>query len=184
MAISFTKTIPALSSLGGYSIAGGSGNTSCKITLAGAQNITANTKKSLIKIKTPQSETTQDANPSDKTVNRIIDLKRVDDTIKIRGELEDTDANDTSVLVDGSAEDQATTAWEKYWILRAMCTRGGPLTNLTIDNVEFKSTTQEAYMEAITMIAKSTGGTALNTSQGDHIARITVDIDIYLGDSR
>lgn len=185
MAISLTKTIPKTSSLGGYSIAGGgSGTTACKITLVGIENITGNTKKSLIKIKIPQSKTTRVKSPSDKSINYIVDLKRMDDTIKIRGWLEDTDANDNSIEVDGSPETAATTAWEKYYALRAMCASGGSLTNLIIDNVEYKSTTQEAFLEAITFIAKSTDGSALNVTQGDHIARITVELDIYLGDER
>jgi len=184
MAISLTKTIPKTSSLGGYSIAGGGfGTTACKITLSGV-SIIGNTKKALIKIKIPESKTTQAASPSDKANNYIVDLKRVDDTIKIRCELTDTDANDNSIKVDDTAEDQATTAWEKYYALRAMLATGGPLTNLTIDNVEYKNTTQEAFLEDITYTAKPTGGTALNTTQGDHIARLTVELTIYLGDER
>lgn len=186
MAISITKTIPKVSSLGGYSIAGGgTGTTSTKVTLAGIQEITPNTKKSLIKIQIPQSKSTYTGTPSDLANNSVVDLKRIEETIKIRGWLEDTPADDSSVLVDSVAESSAVTAWEKYFILRAMCTSGGALTNVTIDNIEFKSATQEAFLEDITAIIAPTDDGSLNTSSGNgDVARLQIEMSLYIGDER
>lgn len=186
MAISITKTIPKLSKLGGYSIAGGgSGTTSCKIILNGMIEIIPHTKKSLIKIPVAQSKSTQSNNPSDAGKNYVLDLKKIEDTIVIRGWLEDTPANDPTVQVGGSNETQATTAWEKYWIIRAMCTTGGALANLTIDNVEFKSATQEAFLEdATATIPSLDAASSLNTSIDKSVGRIEVSLSFYIGDAR
>jgi len=186
MAISITKTIPNLSGLGAYSInGGGAGTVETKLTLSGVQTITPNTKKTLIKVKIAQSKGTYTASPSDLANNVVVDLKRIEDTIKVRGWLEDTPADDSSVLVGGVAEDTAVTAWEKFWILRAMCTSGGALTNVTIDNVQFTSSTQEAFLEDITGIINPTDIALLNTNTGNgNVARVQVELSLYLGDAR
>ena len=61
----------------------GSGATN--IILDSAQEIIVNTKKNLIKMSLGQSDQSQLDNPSDKGKNFVKDLKRVQDTIKIRG---------------------------------------------------------------------------------------------------
>lgn len=162
MTISIQKTIPNSDR---YT---GSGDTT--ITLTDVNNITMNTKKALIKIPVPQSESSQDASPTDLGKNYVKDLKKIDDTIKLSG-----------WLADGTE-----TAWNKVWKLRAMCARGGPLTNLTIENIEFKSTTQQAFLEEINFIAhpQRAIGKDINETAGTGIARIEVSLTFYLGDAR
>jgi len=164
MAIQVTQTLP---SSDWYS---GSGVTT--INLADVSNITINTKKSLIKIQLPESKSTQEANPSDKGRSYIKDLKKIEDTIKIRG-----------WVIDETGE----TAWNKAWKLRAMAASGGPVTNLTIENVEFKSATQQAFLEACTIIAKplkTTFNKNLNEVSKQGIARLEVDLDFFVGNER
>ena len=163
MAISLTKDLP---SSDWYS---GTGSTT--ITLAGATEIQINTKKELIKIKVPQSQATQDSNPSDKGKIYVKDLKNVDDTIRIRGWIED---------------DSTDSAWNKAWKLRGMCASGGPLDNLTIENVVFDSSTQQAFLEEVTFIAHplTSKGLRINETASDGIARIEVDLNFFIGDKR
>lgn len=186
MSISLQKTIPKVSTLGGYSIAGGgAGTTSCTITLSGVTEMTLHTKKTLIKIQIPKSKTTQTSGVSDKFANSVVDLKRGTDEIKIRGWLEDTPANDSSVDCDGNDETAATTAWEKFWILRSMCSRGGSLTNLTIENVSFTTSTQEAFLEDIVAVVQADDTGVINTSSGGgDVARVNIDLTLFIGDER
>lgn len=164
MAIQITKTLPS------SDFYTGSGATT--INLADVSVITINTKKSLIKIQLPESKNTQDANPSDKGRNQVKDLKKIEDTIKIRG-----------WVTDNAGE----TAWNKAWKLRAMATSGGPLTNLTIENIEFKETTQQVFLESSTIIAKplkTTYNKNLNEVAKEGIARIEVDLVFFVADER
>ncbi len=165
MAISMTKSIPASD---WYS---GTGSTT--VTLSGTTQIIVNSKKALIKIQVPQSETSQESNPSDKGLNYVKDLKKVEDQIKIRGWLED---------------DTGSSAWTKAWKLRAMSSSGGPLTDLTIENLTFGTGSQEAYLEEVNFIAHPlrAKGLTINETSSDSmgVARIECDLSIYLGDAR
>ena len=165
MVISVTKTIPASD---WYSATG-----STTITLAGADDIIMNTKKSLIKIPIPQSAATVAANPSDKGKNYVKDLKKIEDTIKIKGWI--IDQTDSS-------------AWQQAWQLRAMSSSGGPLTNLIVENLTFSDATQEAFLEEVNFIAHPARALQLRideTSSGSiDAARIEIDLSFYLGDER
>jgi hypothetical protein len=161
MAITIRKTLPASA---WYT---GSGDTT--ITLDGVTSIVSNTKKSLIKIQIPQGTNTQTANPSDKGKNYVKDLKKVEDSIKVRG-----------WLVDSVSE----TAWSKAWKLRAMCASGGPIVNLTVEDVIFSTTSQEAYLEEVNFTANSLAGELINVNLGKGMARIEVELTFYLGDTR
>jgi len=165
MSISLTKTIPASD---WYTDTG-----STTITLAGANRIIVNSKKALIKIPIPQSSATQASNPSDKGKNYVKDLKKIEDTIKIGGWL--IDKTDSS-------------AWQQAWQLRAMSASGGPLSNLTIENLTFGTGSQQAFLEEVNFIAYPlrAKGVKINETSSDTIdvARIEVDLSIYLGDER
>jgi len=161
MTISVTATLPTSS---WYT---GSGATT--ITLDGIDSITSNTKKSLIKIQIPQSGSTQSSNPSDKGKNYVKDLKRIEDTIKIRG-----------WLVDGQSE----TAWSKAWKLRAMCASGGALTSLIIEDLTFSTSSQQAFLEEVNFIVSALDTARITTNKGKGTARIEIDLTFYLGDAR
>lgn len=173
--ITISKKIPKTSSISGYSDidGGGSGDTTnpVSIILNGAQQISGSSKKKLIKVKIKESSSTQDANPSDGINTRIVDLKDIEETIKVRGWLED---------------DSTETAWSKYWKLRAMMVRGGPLYTLVIDNITFGSTTWDVFLEEVAWIVDPTNGSALNTSEEGFgpSARITADLAFYMGNER
>jgi len=162
MAISVNMTIPTSSDF--YTTGG-----NLSITLAGVENIIVHSKKDLIKIKKAKTEARQDSEDSDQFDNAVVDLKRGTDEIVIKGWLED---NATS------------TAWQKFWQLRAMCSRGGPLTNLTIDNLQFKSATQEAFLEDVVGTIKSDDTGTINSSAGAGTARVEVVLSFFLGDER
>jgi len=166
MAISVAKSIPSSS---WYS---GTGSTT--VTLSGTTQIIVNSKKALIKIQVPQSSTTYEGTASSDTgKNYVKDLKKVEDQIKIRGWLED---------------DASSSAWTKAWKLRAMSSSGGPLTNLIIENLTFDTGSQEAFLEEVNFIAHplTAKGLTINetSSSSTGVARIEVDLSIYLGDER
>lgn len=147
-----------------------------------AEEITVNTKKSLIKISQPSAGASQNNNQTDTSKSYIYDLKRVEDTIHVRGWLVD---------------DSTSSAWEKAWKLRAMCVSGnidgdkGALTEFVMNNITFSSSTQRVYLESVTFIAKPYGS-AQNlsdntmTGQGDNTktARIECTLDFYVGDPK
>lgn len=166
--IYLTKTLPTSSR---YT---GSGATT--ITFSGANNIIINCKRSLIKTQIPQGKATQTASSSDLGKNYVIDLKRVEDSIKIKGWIED------------SGTTSALSAWNKAWQLRAMCSVGGPLTTLAIENITFSSTTASgnvaAYLEEVSFIGNPFPGKLLNQPSNAGIARIEIDCSFYLGDER
>jgi len=162
LVISIRKTIPASSSF--YTTGGDQ-----TITLTGTETITVHSKKDLIKINRAKTKSRQTSEDSDQFDNSIVDLKKGTDEIVIKGWIED-DATDT--------------AWEKFFRLRAMCSRGGPLTNFTIDNIEFKSDTQEAFLEDIVGIIKSDDTGAINSNFGDGTGRIELTLSIFIGDER
>jgi len=167
MAISVQKTIPD-SDWYPDSLTG-----SQTITLAGVNKIIMNTKKSLIKIKIPQSAATQAGDPSDKGKNFVKDLKRIEDTMKINGWLIDT--TDSS-------------AWEQAWMLRGMSASGGPVASLIVDNLTFSSGTQEAFLEEVNFISHPLRAQSLDiadTSSGSmNVARVEIGLTFYLGDER
>jgi len=162
MAISIQKTIPASSDF--YTTGGDQ-----TITLAGVEEFTVHTKKDLIKINKPKTKKRADSEDSDEFDNSVIDLKKGTDEIAIKGWLED---------------DSSDSAWEKFWRLRAMCSRGGPVVNLTIDNIQFKSTTQEAFLEDVTGIIKADDSGVLNSNTADDRARIQISLVFFIGDER
>lgn len=164
MAITVTKT---LTSSDWYT---GTGSTT--ITLADVQTIDINSKKSLIKIQLPESSATQAGSPSDKGRNFIKDLKKVEDVVRIKG-----------WITDNAGE----TAWNKAWKLRAMESSGGPVDNLTIENVVFSSATQQAFLERVFFSAKPlkpTYNKNLNEVAKEGLARIEVDLTFFIGDER
>jgi len=162
MAISLRKTIPTSSNF--YTTGGDQ-----KVTLAGTQEINIHSKKDLIKVKKAKSKSSQDSEDSDEFDNLVVDLKKGTDEIRIRGWLED---------------DGTDTAWEKFWRLRAMCSRGGALKTFVLDSITFDSDTQEAFLEDITAIIKPDDTGALSSSMGSNIARINLEIIIFIGDER
>jgi len=162
MVVSVRKTIPTTSNF--YTTGGDQ-----TITLAGTTKIIFHTKKALIKINRRKNKSRQASEDSDEFDNQVVDLKHGTDEVVINGWIEDDDTD---------------TAWEKYWRLRAMCSRGGPLTNLTIEDIEFKGATQEAFLEDIagTIIADDTG--SINVSKGEGIVRIELVLSFFIGDER
>ena len=164
--VSVRKNLPSSSY---YS---GSGDTT--ITLAGVTEIIFNSKKSLTKIRRPRSKSRQASNPSDVPDNRVIDLQRLEETMVIRGWLED---------------DSTETAWNKAWKLRAMCSRGGPLTSLTVGNIVFPTgtspnyTVPQAFLEEVSFTIKPDDTGSITTSKID-IARIEVSLSFYFGNER
>ena len=164
MAITIRKTLPTSAR---YT---GSGDTT--IDLVGAEEIIVNTKKSLIKIPFSQDLDDQKKFFTDLGINLVVDLKRIEDTIKIRAWLEDDDTE---------------TAWNKAWKLRAMCSSGGPITALVIENITFDGGvgTQPVFLEEVTFIVKPNLGKTIDTdSQDNQAARLIVDLTFYLGDDR
>jgi hypothetical protein len=168
--ITITKTIPSSS---WYS---GTGSTTIPIY---AEEITVNTKKSLIKTSIAQAPSSQ-LTGSDMGKSFIMDLKRVEDTIKIRG-----------FLVDGTGSNQS--AWNRAWQLRAMCSSGnqggdkGSLTSAIIDNLTFSSSTTRAFLEEVSFVAPAEYLNALgNISQTGNtgIAKLQVDLSLYIGDPK
>ncbi len=168
MAIILRKTIPTGSISNWYSGTGGD----TTITLNGVTKFDVDTKKMMIKVRIPKGKRRREETLSDDGDNMIIDLKRLDTTIRIEGWLED-DATG------------GETAWDKAWQLRAMNTTGGPLTKLTIDNIEFDEDTQQAFLEGFTLTVMPTDNTTLNTlsGQGDE-ARVQVILVFYIGKER
>ncbi len=162
MVVSIRKTIPTSSNF--YTTGGDQ-----TISLDGTTKIILHTNKSLIKINRRKNKTRQASENSDEFDNKVVDLKNGADDIVINGWIED---------------DSVDTAWEKYWRLRAMCSRGGKLTNLTIENIEFKDTTQQAFLEDITgtFIADDTG--SINILKDDGVARIELTLTFYIGNER
>jgi len=174
MAISLRKTIPSSSDF--YTTGGDT-----TITLNGVTEIIFNSKKALIKIQRPVSPNNQVSSPSDEPQNMVIDLKRVEENLTIRGWLVD---------------DASGTAWEKAWKLRAMGTTGGSLTNFIWDNKTFDTSTLPVFLEECRFIhfaqdTQSISSTTLDgsvtptvTTQDTGQARLEVNITLYFGEDR
>jgi hypothetical protein len=150
------------------------------ITLSNFDNMIINSKKSLTKYKKFKTKSSQNTGNTDKLDNYVIDLKNVDQTIRFTGWLED---------------DASQSAWNKFWKLLAMQTRGGSLTSLTIGTAApivfpsgspavFPTTTPQAFLENVTgnIVSDDTGD--ISASFSTKPARIKVDLDIYLGYER
>ena len=163
--ITITKTLPTSSWY--------SGSGAITITLSSVNNMVFHSKKDLIKIKILKSPANVENTGSDKGATYIKDLKNIEFEMKLRGWLIDT--TDSS-------------AWTKAWKLRAMCTVGGPVSSLVIENQTFNTSSQQVFLEDITFIAhpnRVQGLTINNTSSASMgIARIEIDLDLYVGDSR
>lgn len=162
--ITLVKTLPASSF---YS---GSGVTT--ITLNGANSMNINSKKALIKLQLPKTKSSQNTSPSDVPDNQVIDLKRCDENIRISGYLED---------------DTTETAWNKLWKLRAMVTRGGALTSLTIGTavpLVFGVSVQDVFLESITGTIESDDTGDITASFSAKPARIRIELNFYIGNER
>lgn len=152
-----------------------SGTGSTNIVLSGAIEIIANSKKSLTKTPQPQASSSYltGVNFSDKGKNKVIDLKKIEDTIKLRGWLIDT---------------TSSSAWNQAWQLRGMAVKGGPIDLLTIENLSFNTSSQQAWLEEVNFIASPARalGLKINETSSASIGkpRIQVDLSIYLGDTR
>lgn len=162
MAVSIQKTIPSSSNL--YTTGGDQ-----TITLSGVEEIVIHSKKDLIKIQKPKTKSRQTTEDSDEFDNSIVDLKKGTDEIVVKGWLDD---------------DGTDTAWEKFWRLRAMCSKGGALTNLTIENIQFKSSTQEAFLEDVAGTVKADDTGSINSSFAAGTARINIVLSFFIGDER
>jgi len=170
--ITLVKTLPASLM---YS---GSGSTT--ITLSNFDNMVINSKKSMVKVQKPKTKNSQNATTTDQADNQVIDLKRIEQSIRFTGWLED---------------DAVETAWNKYWKLVGMQTRGGALTSLTIGTAVplafpnttpavFPTTTPQAFVETVTANITSDDTGDITASHAAKPARIKVDLDIYLGYER
>ena len=160
MAISVQMTIPSSSD---YYTTGGDQT----VTLAGVDEVVVHSKKELIKVQKAKSKSRADTLDSDQFDNSVVDLKKGTDEIVVKGWI----------------DDDTDTAWEKFWRLRAMVSRGGPLTNFTLENIQFKSTTQEAFLEEVTASIKADDTSAINTKFAG-IARINLSLKFFIGDER
>jgi len=161
MTITVTKTLPESNYYTGSGVT--------EIELVGVEEATFNTKKTLIKIIKRKTKSRQLATPSDEFDSSVVDLKNGTDEINVKGWLED----------DGSE-----TAWNKAFKLRAMCSVGGPVTSLVVDNITFNSDTKQVFLENVMFNAKADDTGALNVNKGDGIARISVQLNFYLGNER
>lgn len=170
--ITLIKTLPA--SL----LYTGSGVTT--INLHNFDSMVINSKKSLVKVQRPKTKTSQNATISDEADNQVIDLKKLEQTIHFSGWLED---------------DTTETAWNKFWKLIAMQTRGGALTSLTIGTsvpqvfpnttpAVYPTTTPQAFVETVTGNISSDDTGDITASHSAKPVRIKVDLDIYLGYER
>jgi len=123
-----------------------SGSGSIKIDFY-ADEISMHTKKDMIKIPLPKTKSMYGAN--DNPRGFIKDLGKCQETIAIKGWIED---------------DSTYSAWNKVWMLRGMCTTGGPVVNLTIGDKEFTSATKDAFLESVIWTLSPVGGTPVQTA--------------------
>lgn len=132
-----------------------------------------NTKKSMIKIPNKKTKKNQNANPTDQPVNKVVDLQTIEESIVVRAWLDDDDSE---------------SAWNKAWKLRAMCTRGGPLTSLTIGTatplVFGSGGVTEVFLEENTFTIKSDDTGDITASHSAKPARIEISFSFYLGTER
>ena len=170
--ITVTKTIPTTS-------ARYTGGGAVTITFSGANSITINSKKTLIKVNSLQGKGTWTAaeltsSTADFGKNYVVDLKNVTDNFKIGGWIED------------SGTTSALSAWNKAWQLKAMATTGGPVTSLVMENLTFSSATgsQQVFLEEVNLVCHPHPGKTIDATTYKGIARIEIDCNFYLGDQR
>lgn len=168
MAVTLTKSLPSSSF---YASSG-----AITVTLDGVTEISTHSKSTLLKIVIPQSKKSWTTNPSDIGKNSVIDLKKIEDTITIKAWL---------------CDDDTYTAWDKCWKLRAMCTSGGPLTSLVIENLTFPTgsspnyTIPQAFLEDVGFNVKPDDLGVINTNSNvTDVARIEVTLSFYIGNER
>jgi hypothetical protein len=144
------------------------GTGSYTITLSSVNSIIVNTKKTLNKTQVPSLTAS-----SDKGINWVKDLKKVEDNIKLRGYLSDN---------------TASSAWVQAWRLKGMSSSLGPVTSLVIENLTFGTGSQQAYLEQVNFIGLPNRVQSLKinetSSKSIGVARIEVDLNFYLGDAR
>ena len=161
---SFKKTLEASSG----SFFTGSG--ALTITLQTIE-ITLNTKRDVIKI--PRSKSKKNWG-NDIPANKVLDLGKASDTIVIRGWLKDGETNGT--------------AWNQYWILRAMCVVGGQLTEFKIGDITFSTSNYPARIETMTAKYFPSGHSDVGVGIADDSVtdegRIEVTVTVYMGADR
>lgn len=186
MSIVLTKTIRQKGL--GYSIgAGTTATASIVITLSGMEEASIGSKKDVQPKPIPQD---WQSSTDDKITFYFIDLKKVDEQISLRGWLEDTPVNDSSITVGGTPETNAVTAWEKFFVLRSMQTSGGRLTSLQLGGITFNaSTVSDIYYPGVTLVecnaiipANDTGDIQTAYDSSGEIARLQVTLVFLLGD--
>jgi hypothetical protein len=139
-----------------------------------------NSKNEPLKIQIPKTKSSQNSSPTDLANNMVVDLKKITQTIVLSGWLDD---------------DSSESAWNKFWKLVAMQTRGGPLTSLTIGTsvpivfpnstpVSYPTTTPQAFITSIGGDIESDDTGDITASHAAKPARIKVDLEIYLGYER
>jgi hypothetical protein len=178
--IILVKTIPA------SNLYSGSGSTTINLKSFGKIDVAS--KNEPLKIQIPKTKTSQNASPTDLPNNMVIDLKKITQTIRCSGWLDD---------------DATETAWNKFWKLVAMQTRGGALYSLTIGaatpgklifptangstvstNPAWPTTTPQAFLTSISGSVESDDTGDISSSFSTKPARIKVDLDLYLGYER
>jgi len=150
------------------------------IRLLGTQSISGDVSKSLIKWSRPVTSSEQNSSPSDKGKNYLLDLKRIEESIRIKAFIEDG---------------PTYLAWTKLWILRAMLTsaqvnnEASTLKSLKIDNITFDSSTVPVAFEKMTWKYEEDHNPSEEISgpTGTRItdaARVEVGLDFYLGSDK
>ena len=157
-----------------------SGSGATTINLKNFGKITHSSKNDPLKIQIPRTKASQNSDNTDQYNNMVIDLKKITQTMNLSGWLED---------------DATESAWNKYWKLVAMQTRGGPLTSLTIGTsvplvfpnttpAVYPTTTPQAFITGVTGNIEADDTGDITASFSAKPARIKVDLDIYLGYER
>jgi hypothetical protein len=157
---------------------GSGGVTTINLKSFGKLNISS--KNEPLKIQIPKTKASQNTSPTDLPNNMVIDLKKITQIITLSGWLED---------------DTTETAWNKFWKLIAMQTRGGALTSLTIGTavpqifpsgspIVWPTNTPQAFLTGVTGNIESDDTGDITASFSAKPARIKVDLDIYLGYER
>jgi hypothetical protein len=144
-----------------------SGSGSITITLY-ADEVSMHTKKEMLKLALPRTKGTHGT--SDNPRGYVVDLNKCQETFSIKGWIED---------------DASYTAWEKVWMLRAMCTTGGPVGTLTIGDKTFSSSTKEAFLESVIWTISPASQKDIQTAgTNKEIARAYVQLTFVLSEEK
>jgi len=111
---------------------GYTGGGTVNIFVRGITSLDWDTKRNMIKTSIPKTTGSVTQTPD----QRVYDLKRTTEQLSISGFLED---------------DATETAWNKFWKLRAVCTRGGKMNSLTFYDIA-ETTAYLAFPDASTAI--------------------------------